>query len=231
MIAAWCVAVAVLALGAAVRPRPPARRPGQPGAATVPWPHSAIVGLRRLPWPRRRSRTTVDPAAVAAWCESLARIVRSGSSLITALHTVEPPEGSRTTIDPIVLSLRRGARLRDALDVTTRSPHLNLALTVLRACAVNGGPPAEPLDRAAAALRGRAADAADRRTQSAQARLSAKVMTVLPVAMLTLLLATSATTRTAATSRAGFVAIILGAVLNVGGWHWMRRIIGGIEQP
>ena len=129
-----------------------------------------------------------------------------------------------------MLSLDRGARLADALDVSSRSPHLNLAITVARACAVNGGPPAEPLDRAASTLRGRAADAAERRTHSAQARLSAIVMTVLPLAMLALLLATSAPTRTAATSGTGVAVIAIGGTLNVAGWRWMRRIVSQVES-
>jgi tight adherence protein B len=220
MIAAWCSAIAVLALGGALRPRPSPRRPGD---ATLE-PQSFT-----LPVLRSRRRAAVDAADVAAWCESLARVVRGGSTLITALHTVEPPASCRDAIDPIILSLRRGGRLRDALDLATRAPHLDLAVTVLRACAVNGGPPAEPLDRAAATLRGRATDLADRRTQSAQARLSARVMTILPIAMLALLLATSATTRAAATSTTGLAAIAIGGVLNVAGWRWMRHIIGEVD--
>ena len=69
--------------------------------------------------------------------------------------------------------------------------------------------------------------AAERRTQSAQARLSAVVMTVLPLAMLGLLLVTSSTTRQAATTPLGLLVIATGAVLNLAGWRWMRRIIVG----
>jgi tight adherence protein B len=146
------------------------------------------------------------------------------------LRTADPPASCSAYVDEIVFALDRGSRLADALAGPTPSPHLDLAVTVLRACALNGGPPAEPLDRAAATLRGRAADAAERQTQSAQARLSAVVMTILPVAMLVLLLATSSTTRAAASTPTGSVAIVLGAALNIGGWRWMRRIIAGAES-
>lgn len=164
------------------------------------------------------------------WCEGLARVVRSGSRLGTAVRTTEPPAGCSDYVDAVVLALDRGSRLADALAGPTPSPHLDLAVTVLRACALNGGPPAEPLDRAAATLRGRAADAAERQTQSAQARLSAVVMTILPIAMLALLLATSPTTRSAALTPIGSTAIALGAALNLGGWRWMRRIIAGVAS-
>jgi tight adherence protein B len=160
----------------------------------------------------------------------MARVVRSGSSLTTAVRCTAPPAGCIEDVDQVVLALDRGSRLADALERSTTSPHVNLALAVLRACALNGGPPAEPLDRAAATLRGRAADAAERQTQSAQARLSALVMTTLPVAMLGLLLATSSSTRAATISPAGVAAVTVGGALNFGGWRWMRRIIGGVAS-
>ena len=98
---------------------------------------------------------------------------------------------------------------------------------MLRACAEHGGPPGEPIDRAAATLRGRAADLAERRTHSAQARLSAVVMTWLPIAMLALLLVSSASVRAAVTGPAGLLVVASGAILNFVGWRWMGRIIEG----
>lgn len=227
MIAAACTMVAVVALGAALRPRPAPRRLATVARrfpATVPWRH-AIRPARR-----RKRPSAVGAGDVAVWCEGLARVVRSGSTLGTAVRTTEPPSGCSTYVDGVVLALDRGSRLADALGGTTPSPHLDLAVTVLRACALNGGPPAEPLDRAAATLRGRAVDAAERQTQSAQARLSAVVMTILPIAMLGLLLATSSTTRSAASTPMGSIAIGVGAALNLGGWRWMRRIIAGVAS-
>lgn len=222
MIAAWCTVLAVVALGAAVRPRPGPRR--FPRAES---PQAArSLGVLR---PRRHRSQPITAAEVAAWCEGLARIVRSGSTLGTALRATAPPPSCAPHVDAVVLALDRGSRLADALAGPTPSVHLDLAMTVLRACAVNGGPPAEPLDRAAMTLRSRAADAAERQTQSAQARLSALVMTILPVAMLALLLATSTSTRAAATSPIGASAIVAGGVLNLGGWRWMRRIIAGVS--
>ena len=59
-----------------------------------------------------------------------------------------------------------------------------LAFTVLRSCARFGGPAAAPLERAAATLRARDAVAAEQQAQSAQARLSARVLTLVPIALL-----------------------------------------------
>ncbi len=220
MIAAACTAIAVVALGAALRPRPAMRRPRRPLAV------EAVPRIRgRRFRPRRAPQVTA--ASVAVWCESMARVVRSGSSLTTAIRSTEPPPGAEELITQFILAIDRGGRLADAVAAPTDSPHLHLALVVLRACATNGGPPAEPLDRAAATLRGRAADVGERQTQSAQARLSAIVMTVLPVAMLGLLLLTSSSVRTAATGPVGLAAVGVGGALNLIGWRWMRRIISG----
>lgn len=225
MTAAVCTMVAVVAIGAALRPRPEPRH-------VTDLARRRSARWRGLRQHRRRPRRspTATAAEVAVWCEGLARVVRGGSTLGTALRTTDPPASCSAHIDEVVLTLDRGSRLADALAGPTPSPHLDLAVTVLRACAINGGPPAEPLDRAAATLRGRAADAAERQTQSAQARLSAVVMTILPTAMLALLFATSSTTRTAAMTPIGSVAIALGAALNIGGWRWMRRIIAGVDS-
>ena len=223
VIEAWCAVLAVVSVGAAARPQPVPRRcsPNAPGPSV-----RARVGRLR----RRRRPPPITAAEVAVWCEALARVVRSGSTLHTALRTTDPPPGCVGYVDDVVLAIRRGSRLGDALAGPSPSPHLDLAVTVLRACAVNGGPPAEPLDRAAATLRGRAADAAERQTQSAQARLSAIVMTVLPVGMLALLLVTSSTTRTATMTPAGATLVALGGALNFVGWRWMRSIIARVAS-
>ena len=223
MTAGVCTMVAVVAFGAAVRPRPGPRRVRLA-------PRRQLGAWERLARHRGRRSPSITAAEVATWCEGLARVVRGGSTLGTALRTTEPPASCEAYVNEAVLALDRGRRLADALEGATPSPHLDLAVTVLRACAINGGPPAEPLDRAAATLRGRASDAAERHTQSAQARLSAVVMTVLPIAMLGLLLATSSTTRAAALTPVGSAAIAVGAALNVVGWRWMRRIIGEVAS-
>jgi tight adherence protein B len=107
----------------------------------------------------------------------------------------------------------------------TVSPDLALVAGVLAACLRQGGPAAEPLDRAAGILRARAAEAGERTTQSAQARLSAQVMTALPAAMLAVLIATSASVRVAVSTPAGATALLAGAALNVAGWWWLRRLL------
>jgi tight adherence protein B len=172
----------------------------------------------------RRSRRP-GPAEIAGWCDALAREVRAGASLGAAIRTVAPPDGS--SLGAIVHGLARGLPVTDAITIATDSPDEQAALTVLAACAHHGGPAAQPLDQVAATLRRRAADAAERSVFGAQARLSALVMTVLPGAVLMLLLATSPSVRAITGSALGATVVVVGFVLNALGWVWMRRIIAG----
>jgi tight adherence protein B len=116
----------------------------------------------------------------------------------------------------------------DALDSSPVDPAgpAGLAFTVLRSSARFGGPAAIPLERAAAALRVRAAVAAEQQAQSAQAQLSARVLTLVPIALLGLLVVTDAKVRAALGTPAGLGVVVLGGLLNIGGALWMRRIIG-----
>jgi tight adherence protein B len=174
----------------------------------------------------RRARLSDDD--VAAWCDELSRIVRSGASLATALRSASPAPALAQVVAPIGLALDRGDSVAGAARrVVAGHPSVDLALAVVRACAELGGPAAQPLDRTASTLRARAADLAERQVHSAQARLSAFVLTLLPGAALALLVATSEATRTVVTAPSGVICLGAGAALNATGWWWMRRIIGG----
>ena len=221
------VALLVVLVGARLQVRPAPRDPRTPDAA-APW---RPIRQRRRSGHRTRGRgDPIDATNVAAWCDGLARAVSTGSTLVAAIREVEPPAECAAAVNSIRLALERGVALRDACAIEFGSADLEVALTVLRACAAHGGPAAEALSRAAATLRARAADVADRRTQSAQARLSAKVMTILPLCMLALLLLTSGAVRGFATSPAGLVAIATGAAANGAGWRWMARLIDGHQR-
>ncbi|MEX2625249.1 MAG: type II secretion system F family protein [Ilumatobacteraceae bacterium] len=197
---------------------------------TAPFHRIARYLEQQLGRCRERLRRPAVPSdtEVATWCDRLARRVRTGDTLSAAIRAVEPPATVRDAVAPVMLALDRGGDLRAAVGATAgRSSALDAALTVIGACARLGGPAAEPLDRVAAALRRRVADAADRRTQSAQARTSAATLTLLPVGFLAAMTLTSASVRAGVASAPGAVSIGAGVVLNLAGWCWMRRIIGG----
>lgn len=223
MIAAVLAGVLATSVLAAVRIRPDHRLRD---IASRPAPLPAPIGRsRRIVLPPFRRRRSTTPADLATWCDALARELRSGASLSTALCRHEPPPGS--ALDEVRRQLERGVPLSSALVVPAPSPDEQAVLTVLAACAHHGGPAAQPLDRVAGTLRRRAADDAERAVHSAQARASAMVMTVLPGAVFALLLVTSSPVRAVATTRLGVIVIAAGLLLNAVGWSWMRRIISG----
>lgn len=215
-------------------PRPPVRRVGEPNADTVLSPPPRTTAGERsggvAPRRRRRDRAgrVTEALELAHWCEHVSRAVRSGSTLTAALDDVPPPPAVAAELGDLAAALRRGR----AIDTSAASGHPDLALVigVVAACHEHGGAAAEPLDRAASVLRGRAAETAERQTQSAQARLSARVMTVLPIAMLTVLLASSASVRHVVTTPAGAIAVGTGAFANVAGWWWLRHLVDGSSR-
>lgn len=223
------VALAVV-LAVTTRPRRPPRRPRRSDTADP-----GDVSAGRGPaddGSRRRHRSSArgpDGAAlVAAWCEALARAVRGGSSLTTALSTTAPPAGDARIVLRATRDLERTGRF--ALPPDRCPADLALASAVISAVLTHGGPAAEPLDRAADVLRGRAAERADRRVQSAQARLSAQVMSILPIAMLLVLATTSSSVRMVLATPIGIGSIVLGGVVNCIGWAWMLGVIRRAER-
>ena len=173
--------------------------------------------------PTRRSRS--HSPDYAALLDGISRQVRSGSSLTSAVVD----EISRSSLLHVVLDgLDTGAALADALAAVVADQG-DLALTVqaLSAAAHIGGPIAATLDEAAAVLRERAAARAERRAHGSQARLSARVLTIVPLGFAVWSAAVSQRTRDVYISTAaGGVCAICGLALNLIGWRWMKRIIG-----
>ena len=216
----WAVVTAI-ALAVAAPPRRPIRTPVVP-TSTSP-PARRLLRSHRGSRFTRRASTGDDAAAIARWCEALARAVRGGATLTSALGVTEPPPAAAPVVARIVLDVERTGRF----DVADRdiTPHMALALTVIAASLDHGGAAAEPLDRAADVLRSRAVEHAERQVHSAQARLSARVMTALPLAMLMLLVTTSDSVRSVTVSPFGAFVVTLGVALNLVGWRWMRAAI------
>jgi Flp pilus assembly protein TadB len=221
--------------------RQPARElctPGQaPPAEHAGWRQrlarrSTTVGAW---WQRRRvERQRIGPSDVAAWVDDLTRSVRRGITLRQTIIDTRPDHDAlAASTEPLRHRVQRGADVAAAssewgseLTADHRvERHLRSTASVLSISSSVGGGAAAPLDRLAAALRQTAADESERGAQSAQALISARVLTCVPVAMLTLLLALDDDVRSVVRSPAGAAVVACGLVLNVlGGW-WMRRII------
>ena len=241
---AAAVAVVLVALPWLIGLRVPARHPGperRPPAAGRVTPSA--------PTPRRRPRTRptgsvltrgaerldrrLRPVPPRGWIEALdqlARATSTGSSLASAVDEIGARADAPALLGEIARIRSGGVSLLDAIDHARHPSPVaaddRLALSVLFALAHGGGPPAEPLDRAAAVLRERRGAAAERDVAAAQSRLSAQVLGVLPVGAT----AWSATTDPALghllfRTPVGLGCLATGAALDLLGWRWMRRIV------
>jgi len=164
--------------------------------------------------------------------ETVARSLRSGSSLTRALHeavTELPASDAVDDLDRALAAVRVGAPVAAALEGWTMPGAGRarlLAGTALTLAAELGGMPARSLDAAASGLRDRAALAREVRALSSQARASASVMVLGPPAFLTL--ASGADHRLPGVlfgSPAGLACLVTGIALDGAGAWWMALLV------
>lgn len=196
--------------------------------------HSPRPPRRRLPpllarfdAHRRRTGEQVSASLLAALLDDIARRCASGESLRSGFAAAL----SRSALQPAFAHATRllhgGASIGEALASQPGGPpDQALAVHVLRLCAAHGGNVSVSLDRAAATLRERDAFARERIAQSAQARLSARVLTFLPVGFSSWTLATTSSVRNFIVTPPGLICLGLGLVLNLTGWRLMNRVVG-----
>jgi tight adherence protein B len=234
-VTALVIATSILVLAAAVRwaRRATAREVARRRSAGAPAQHlRAAWASRRRRWRARSTFADTLPGVL----ENVARAVRSGSSLRHACAeaasvAVEP---LRRELATVVEQAERGRPLATAFADWSRhhaSPDVRLTGAALALVASAGGATARAIDGAAATVRERRAVAGEVRAQSAQARLSALVIGLLPVAFLAWALATDG--RTAAflvADPVGWVCLLAGIVLEALGALWMRRILRGASR-
>jgi Flp pilus assembly protein TadB len=185
--------------------------------------HPSLQARRRLS--RSRHLTSDHRPDYASLLDAIARQVRSGASLTAAI--VDEVDGS-SPLAVVSEGLSTGGSLVEALaEVVPSNADLALAIQALSATAHLGGPIAATLDEAAAVLRERSAARAERRAHGSQARLSARVLTIVPLGFAVWSAVASPSTRQVYISTfAGGLCASSGLALNVLGWQWMRRIIG-----
>lgn len=192
---------------------------------------TAAVVAAVLPRPARAPAVTAmsgGPSsrdATAAF-EQASRDVRAGLSarhaLVNALHRhpgVLPQLRQRLDAD---------APLADALHELDVEGDEQLFVRALQVSLRTDAHPADVMDRAALIVRERAAWRHERHSQAAQARLSARLLTLLPLAFAAWSTATSARVREAELHQpVVLVCLVLGGVLNLIGWWWMRHLVRG----
>lgn len=168
---------------------------------------------------RHARRPTTTAATWATLLDTTAAEVRSGAALSAAWTRALERHG--LDIDPTpAAAARRTPRDRDEAVV----------VQVIGAAVELGGPIAATLDAGAALLRERVAARADAEAHAAQARLSARVLTAVPLVFAAWSAVSSAGFRAALLGGPGAVAACLGAGLNLAGWRWMRHIVERIGR-
>ena len=214
----WAVALAVsVALALVARGGPVVvvvTLIGPPGALLAARGRSARIRQRQLP---------VALDAVAAG-------LRGGEALRTALEAASAAGGPvGDELARVTSHAAAGRSLAAALTdwAASADDHgTRLAGAALAVAAEVGGPGADAVDAAAASLRDRAAAEDEVAALSVQARLSAALLTVAPLAfafLLTTLDPPSA--RFLFGTRAGWACIAVGLTLDLlGGW-WMMRLV------
>lgn len=220
----------------AMRACNPPRRAPLPTTRVRPHGIVTLATTCQARWVERRmAHTTISPGAVAEWCDALARSLRAGTTLSSALMSIEPADPALAHRSQSVRqALGRGAIVSTAViglrpDPASRpqrqSPHLALAAAVLATSGSIGGPAAASLDRLAGALRLRVADGQERSAHSSQARLSAHVLTFVPLTLLGLLAATDSDVRAVLSQPTGIALVSIGLALNLVGW-WCLGVVG-----
>lgn len=192
------------------------------------WVPRDLVGLRRRHHERRLERSLPDAL------DGIARSLRSGASLRQALEEVAASSTGLLGDDltAIVADVHDGASIVDALATwPARRPvgGVRLATAALSLGAETGGASARAIDGVAATLRTNLGIAGEVRALSSQARLSALVIVLAPIAFA--VLAASSDGGTAAfllRTPPGLLCLALGLGLDALGWLWMRRIVAAV---
>jgi len=153
---------------------------------------------------------------LSEWCSQAARNLRSGSSIHDTINSHFP------------IRLHPRGALADRLQHTlasTHDPDERLVLWVAYSALVFGIPAGAAFERSSHRLQVREQLRHDRELHAAPARLSARSLTVLPIAILLLLIVTSTNVRSFIQTPTGIVIVLVGWALNEFGRRTMRAVI------
>jgi len=217
----WLAGGALLVIAGLAAGGPAAAALGAVLAAGGPWAVLATL--------HERADRLLE-AALPEALEAVARSLRGGASVPTAVseagERLSGPLGG--DLRAVAAAVAAGGRLEAALDGWAAARPLagvRLAVAALAVGAGTGGAPARAVDGVAATLRARLAVAGEVRALSSQARASAAVIALAPVAFM--VLAAASDTRTALflfRSPAGLACLAAGVLLDGAGALWMHRL-------
>lgn len=187
--------------------------------------------IRSLLEARARRR---EIAALPSIMHGLARELRAGRSLRQSLPLVARAAPDHAGIDQLIARLDAGVGVVEAVQRwSDRLDHRDAGVlqAVLATGATTGAAMAASLDRAADGLLDRIELRREIRALTAQARMSALVLSVSPVIFLAMMVAIDPGILTPLfTTSVGRVCVVVGVTLDALGWWWMHRLIEGAAR-
>ena len=170
---------------------------------------------------------TAPADAVADWCAALIGHHRAGRGTAGAIADTNTTHDDISAVRRVAIdATQRQCSLNEALDemAPNVSRDLQMVIAAISAATASGSAVSPALNRAEQVLRRRADQRREITVASASARMSAMVLTVLPLVVLGVAAIASATVRAYATSTAGRLTIGIGMLLAGTGWWWIRRL-------
>ncbi len=177
---------------------------------------------------------SVQELSPAEFCDALATSVRMGVNSSEAFHDHACRPNAPMILRHIVQENNlESLALGDALVVvhqnTRGTPHESLALYLLLSCESGTLHPAA-LSLAAQCLRDDDAQKAELRVGTAHARVTARILTSLPIVCLFVGCLASSSLRRSVLTPAIVIVLVLGMTINAAGWFWMHRLSASISR-
>jgi tight adherence protein B len=180
------------------------------------------------------SAMTTPPLAITDFLDAIARDVRSGFSLASSFVQCSDQQlDDNHWSQPVAQQCLRGVVLADALvecALPTWTPEIRFASRTLAVASAGGAGVAPALEHSASVLREQQGLMLDRDVQAAQAQLSTKVLTWLPIAVFAWIAITDPIARMFLLSTpVGMCCVATGIMLNVSGRKWMSHVVDNIS--
>ena len=172
--------------------------------------------------------------AVTDFLDAIARDVRSGFSLASSfVQCSDQQPDSNHWSQPVAQQCLRGVVLADALvecALPTWTPEIRFASRTLAVASSGGAGVAPALEHSASVLREQQGLMLDRDVQAAQAHLSTKVLTWLPIAVFAWIAINDSVARGFLLGTpVGMCCVATGIALNVSGRKWMSHVVDNIS--
>ena len=180
------------------------------------------------------SAMRAPPLATTDFLDAIARDVRSGFSLASSfVQCSDQQTDDNHWSQPVAQQCLRGVVLADALvecALPTWTPEIRFASRTLAVASAGGAGVAPALEHSASVLREQQGLMLDRDVQAAQAHLSTKVLTWLPIAVFAWIAITDPIARMFLLSTpVGMCCVAAGITLNVSGRKWMSHVVDNIS--